>query len=331
MPTPRSVDVLVRAARLYYEQGLSQGEVARELQLSGSTVSRVLAAAREQGLVEIRIHDPRLVVTRSDQVEQQLVEAFGLTEARVGLIGEGISPETLVGKLAAGYFTEHANEMARVGLSWGQTIGQFVAEVPTFEPPARFTVLPLVGGLPTSDTASAGGTLIQSLAQRCGVRASRLMAPAVVESAATAAALRKESSIATALTEAATVDHAFVGIGSVGVGSSPAIVEAMRLSESERAQFEAAGPVGDMCGRFFDADGSAIGPPAADRVIGITLEELVRVPTVVGLAAGVAKAAGALAALRTGAVNVPIFDIRLACAVLDLHDRGRSDAGAPTL
>ncbi len=44
MAATRSIDTLVRAARLYYEEGLSQGEVARRMGLSGATVSRVLAA-----------------------------------------------------------------------------------------------------------------------------------------------------------------------------------------------------------------------------------------------------------------------------------------------
>ena len=81
MAAGRSLDTLVRAARLYYEDGLSQGEVARRLGLSGATVSRVLAQAREQGVVEVRIHDPRSPVQRVHEVERQLIERFGLTEA----------------------------------------------------------------------------------------------------------------------------------------------------------------------------------------------------------------------------------------------------------
>lgn len=92
MAAGRSLDTLVRAARLYYEDGLSQGEVARRLGLSGATVSRVLAQAREQGIVEVLIHDPRSPVQRVHEIEQQLIERFGLADARVG-VASGRAPE----------------------------------------------------------------------------------------------------------------------------------------------------------------------------------------------------------------------------------------------
>ena len=58
MPAPRDTALVVRAARLYHEQGRSQTEVAKELGLSRSNVSRILSQARERGIVEITIHDP---------------------------------------------------------------------------------------------------------------------------------------------------------------------------------------------------------------------------------------------------------------------------------
>lgn len=58
MPPKRSIDLLLRAARLYYVEGRSQREVAERLQLSRSAVSRIIIAAREQGIVEFRIEIP---------------------------------------------------------------------------------------------------------------------------------------------------------------------------------------------------------------------------------------------------------------------------------
>lgn len=55
MPQKRSIDLLLQAARLYYLEGCGQKEVAELLQLSPSAVSRIIIAAREQGIVEFRI------------------------------------------------------------------------------------------------------------------------------------------------------------------------------------------------------------------------------------------------------------------------------------
>ena len=315
MAAGRSLDTRVRAARLSYEDGLSQGEVARRLGLSGATVSRVLAQAREQGIVEVLIHDPRSPVQRVHEIEQQLIERFGLADARVGVASADTGALRLVGRLAADLFGERLGAMRTVGLSWGTTLEAFVAEVPHRVVPF-IKVLPLTGGNPGLDTASAGGTLVQALARRCGVSAGRLIAPAVVESPHTKAVLTSESGIKAALEVAATVDHAFVGIGTIGVRSSVTIVEDMRLNDAELAAFLAQKPAGDISGRFFDDSGVELGAPTSERIIGVTLDDLRSVPCVVGLAAGQEKARGVLGGLRTGVVNVLVVDLPLAQAVL---------------
>lgn len=315
MAATRSIDTLVKAARLYYEDGLSQGEVARVLGLSGATVSRVLASAREQGIVEVRINDPRSPVRRVPDLEQGLVEAFGLTEARVGAPTASADGLQSVGRLAADLFGERLSQMRKVGLSWGSTLEAFVAEVPERVVPL-LKVLPLAGGNPGLDMAGAGGTLVQALARRCGVQPSRFLAPAVVESPRTKQAITSESSIRTALDLASDVDHAFVGVGTLGVRSSVTIVEDMKLSQTELATFLAQKPAGDISGRFFDDDGVEVGPPTSERVIGVSLDDLRRVPCVVGLAAGQEKARGFRAALRTGVLDIVVLDVALAQAVL---------------
>ncbi len=315
MATTRSIDTLIRVARLYYEEGMSQGEVARTLGISGATVSRVLAAARDQGIVEVRIHDPRSPVQRVHEYEQELVQMFGLSEVRVGTSAGEASSFRLVGRLAADLFGERLSDMRQVGLSWGTTLEAFVAEVPQRVVPS-LAVYPMAGGNPGLDKASAGGTLVQALARRCGVEPGRLIAPAVVESPRTKEAIMSESGIKSALALAAQVDHAFVGIGTFGVRSSVTIVEDMLLTEAELGTFLAQKPAGDISGRFFDDNGIELGPPTSERVIGLTLDELRRVPCVVGMAAGHEKARGVLAGLRTGVLDVLVVDLPLAQAVL---------------
>ena len=61
---PRSVrdpvsdlEQLVRASRLYYELGETQGAIAEQLGVTRPQVSRLLKRARAEGIVEIRIID----------------------------------------------------------------------------------------------------------------------------------------------------------------------------------------------------------------------------------------------------------------------------------
>jgi lsr operon transcriptional repressor len=85
------------------------------------------------------------------------------------------------------------------------------------------------------------------------------------------------------------------------------------------AEFEALrdlGAVGDVSARFFDADGAPVLGAVDDRVIGLTLEQMRRIPTRVGIAGGAEKRLPLSTALRTGLVNVVVTDIDSARAVL---------------
>jgi len=88
------------------------------------------------------------------------------------------------------------------------------------------------------------------------------------------------------------------------------------LSASERKSFFAEGPVGDTCCRFFDAAGRAIRGVVHDRVLAVELDDLRRIPTVIGVATGPDKAPGVLGALRGELVDGLITDASLALALV---------------
>jgi DNA-binding transcriptional regulator LsrR (DeoR family) len=316
MPAPRSQDVLVRAARLYYLDDRSQGEVAKELGLSRSSVSRILAAAREQGVVEIRIHDPS-GLARVPDLEGALCEAFGVTSAVVVPRRRGQSPVDVVAQATARIFEDRVRGLGSLGLSWGNTVDRFVEHVDLEPINSGLVICPLVGGLP-SDAGPAGNTSLEQLAGKCGATSLRFDSPAVVESRQTWSAMNHESTILRAIERAAEVEAAFVGIGSYGVHNSRRVVSAMHLSEEESAQLAGQAPAGDICGRYYDLHGTSLGLPTAERVIGITLEQLRQVPEVIGLAGGVEKAPGVVGALRTGVLRGIVLDEDLARAVLNL-------------
>ena len=63
----RETELILQAARLYYEDELSQDQVAAKLNTSRSNVSRMLTSARRLGYVEIRVIAP---TSRHDYVAQ---------------------------------------------------------------------------------------------------------------------------------------------------------------------------------------------------------------------------------------------------------------------
>ena len=61
------------------------------------------------------------------------------------------------------------------------------------------------------------------------------------------------------------------------------------FSREERAELQRLGAVGDICFRFFNADGQPIKSPLMKRVIGIDLANLRACKRVVGVAGGAPK------------------------------------------
>ena len=254
MPAPRDTALVVRAARLYYEQGRSQTEVAQELGLSRSNVSRILTQARDRGIVEISIHDPDGPPRHHPAVEAALKARFSLREAHVVSAPRTPGLEA-VARQGAVVIAARAAQVRSIGVSWGQTVQRVVEQLETVRLRPAPRVLPLVGGHSALDQFESGESVLRVLASRLGARAEMLYAPAVLESATTVSTLRGESSIAAVLEAAAQVELAVVGLGSMGMHSSPHIVEQMALSEQEQAAFLAQRPVGDVCGWFVDAHG----------------------------------------------------------------------------
>jgi DNA-binding transcriptional regulator LsrR (DeoR family) len=80
------------------------------------------------------------------------------------------------------------------------------------------------------------------------------------------------------------------------------------FSREELEALQKDGAVGDICFRFYDAEGRPVKGAFDGRVIGIDLEGLRRVPRSVALCGGKRKFAAILGALRGRWVNTLVTD-----------------------
>jgi DNA-binding transcriptional regulator LsrR (DeoR family) len=205
-----------------------------------------------------------------------------------------------------------------VALSWGHTLQAMVRAVDGLSR-RDVQVVQLVGGLSALDSALTGQELVRELSERIGARHRYLHAPALFSSAEALTMMLHEQAIADALDVAKAADIAVVGIGAAGIGSSGALLDALNLSPAQRATFDACGPVGDICARFYDLSGREVRSVVAERVLAVSLDDVRAIPTVAGVAAGPEKAMGILGALHGRIVDVLICDQAAARTVL-AHD-----------
>ncbi len=131
-------------------------------------------------------------------------------------------------------------------------------------------------------------------------------------------ALMQSRNIKETLAHAKKVDVALVGIGSTS-SELYSLLRAGYVNEAEAQQIRTNGAVGDICAQHYSISGQWLDIELNRRAVGVGLEDLVRIETVIGVAGSSRKGAAILGALRGGYVNALITDDHAAQKVLALH------------
>ena len=313
----KRTNLLIQVARLYYEQGLTQEEVAQRIGLSRSNVSRLLTEARQRGIVEIRIHHPLPTVV---SLEAELKKRFRLQSAHVLWSGTRSTDMVLqgIGALAAEQLRHLLHDNMILGIGWGTALYETINGFRPM-PVARVQVVQMIGGIGAANPHIDGTELARRLAEALGGQFRYLHAPLIVESAALREALMQERNVRDALELARQADLALVGIGSVHPKVS-SLIRAGYLTEAELQDIARSGAVGDICSQHFDIHGHICDLELHQRIVGIDLPSLRKVKCVVAVAGWREKAPAILGALRGGFVDILVTDDHAAQEVLRLAD-----------
>lgn len=199
---------LARVSSLYFDQNMTQQEIADTTGITRTMVSRIIAEAREQGIVEIKVHFP----WRSKHLENELINKFGLQAARVMVMDTNSYSELLLGlgKLTAEYFTSVLHDNMSIGLSWGSAIQHMINALK----PRKMKgveVIQLIGASGLESNLSDGPLLAQLLTNRLNASCRYLHAPLIVENKIVRDALLEERSIKETIKRASQADIALVG------------------------------------------------------------------------------------------------------------------------
>jgi DNA-binding transcriptional regulator LsrR (DeoR family) len=317
-------ELLARIAHRSYIDGRTQEEIGQEFGLSRPKVQRLLERARQSGVVDIHIEAPPGL---NLELEAELVEAFQLADAIVSPgRADPAAQREAVARSAARYLERRLRDDTVVAVGHGRDTG----EVPRFFRPSRR--LPVVfasamGGSPRVDNPTNPNEICRSLADRCGGRAESLYAPAYVESVEMRDRLLEQEAVAQTLDVAARASVALVGIGGTDDGCT--MVRSGCLSLEEIAWLRDRGAVGDILGNYVDLRGKLLVAPHSERLIALSIEDLLRIDTVVAVASEAEKPRAILGALRAGVIDVLIVDEGNARVVLELGRETPLDDALP--
>lgn len=311
------LELLSEVARLYYDNNMTQSEIAKQVHTSRSTVSRLLQEAREKKIVEITIH---YQWDRAPQLEQQLLNRFNLKDIRVLETRGRQDEQTIrgVGLLAARFLQSKITEHTILGMSWGRTVYNTV-EMLKPEKNLPIKVVQLFGAAIPKSNAD-GSDLVRRFAAKYRGESYYIHAPLSVGSQEAKSALIRNPHIKETLMLAEKADIILTGIGSLESSFSPSQTWLSYLSKEEVSMIRKLGAVGHICAYHFDKTGHVLDISHHQSIIGVDIDLLKRVPLVVGVASGQEKANAVLGALNGKLINVLITDEITAQLVLNIAD-----------
>jgi DNA-binding transcriptional regulator LsrR (DeoR family) len=299
--------LVVRVARMYYEWGKKQSEIAEQLGLSQATVSRLLNQAKEAGIIRISVAVPPGLFT---ELEEDLVQRYSLRDAVV--VECSSEDERVIQReigAAAAYHIESVirpNEVIGIS-SWSATLLALVDAMRPISKKNDVHVVQILGGIGNPQAESHANRLTSRFADLVGGTPVYLMAPGIVGSEASRQILLSDPYIQRTVDYFDRMSTALVGIGSIE--PSRLLADSGNIfSLAELDLIRKLGGVGDILLRFFNAKGDPIDTSLDARVVSMRLDQLKKVDRSIGVAGGKRKYAAIQGALQGGWINILVTD-----------------------
>ncbi|MCA8878392.1 MAG: sugar-binding transcriptional regulator [Rhodobacteraceae bacterium] len=312
MPTPDvSAELKTRIAWLYHVEGMTQDEIARELGLNRARVLRILANARQDGTVQIRVTTKLshcVALAQALQKRWNLKQAIVIPEPQ-----DEAHINAIVGAELGAYLSQNVEADMTIGLGWGMTLSAGLAAI---EPRAEsgIRVVSLLGGL-TKVSSVNPSEFAWRVADKLSAECFLMAAPVFAPSAEVREALMNHSGIEEILRRTKHLDMAIISVGDLTPHSI--FREYGLLSREEIVSLEAAGAIGDILCRFVDAEGEVVDHPVNDRVLAVHPRDLRDTRQIVLASGGWQKLAAIRAALKGLRPTVLITNERVAERLAD--------------
>lgn len=297
--------MLIKIVRAYYEAGLTQQEIADKYGLSRIKVSRLLAKALRERIVQIKINIP---LRKYANLEHHVEVKYGLKDVLIVECKTDHPDELIksIGIAAADYLNSILQGNEIIGLSWGQTLLKMVDALSPDNLPG-LQVVQMLGGLGEPETEFHGADLTRRMAQNFGTRPRLIHAPGIVKSKEICRELTHDIQVRSTLELAAQADIAVVGIGLFGPGSH-LLKNRNILSKEDIELLTSLHVAGDISFRFFNDKGQYVNSEIDERIVGLTSEQVNKIPRIIGIAGGQNKLKTIHAALKGKLVHVLITD-----------------------
>jgi deoxyribonucleoside regulator len=317
-------ELIIKVARMYYEDELKQNNIADNLNLTQSQVSVMLKEAKQKGFIKINIAPPI-----HQDLQQELISRYPhLIEAIIVDCQDDANLKTEIGKAAAKYFEQNVRNEDVIAISCGTTIGSMINRMTA----DKYSILEVAPLIVTGVGRMVGWTPVSLVAKllsnynRPGVIGYGYQPPPFTD--------QKEGEIGTkdyyldntyvkkALEKAIDADITFIGIGLIS--KKHKAFEFSRFLEDhqlEHTVYDSAA-IGEICYQPFDKNGRVLiedeqFEALRNCFIYVPVQKLIEKADsdyyrVVAVAGGKAKETVIRTSLKMKCYNVLICDIAVA-------------------
>ncbi len=326
MVIPYSDQQLIVAARLYFVDEQSQAEIAKFIGVSQSKVSRMLALARERGLVHISVpeYEPR-----NQELERSLKDALGVDSVVIRSV-VGLTPPQLrqtIGYFAAPIVQQWLRPHTTVLFAGGRSVLPLALNMKPPEGNFGVRFAEAMGHIDSTPGPYDAEEICRHLARTWRGSVLTMNAPLLFPDRDSCERFLKMKQIQQAMDALTRADIIFVGVGNL---DDSVIIDRRVFNNEDFAVLRTAGATGELLGRFYDSRGQECLTPLRHRIMSLPLAKLRGIPKRVGVIAGRERTAAILAAIRGALLNTLIVDDVGAAALLqdekatDGKNRGRS-------
>ena len=304
------MEQLLAVAKMYYEQGLTQQEIAEKVFLSRSHVSRMLKEARALGIVEIIIRSP---FENHVSLEISLAERFGMEKILVAYT-ENTGPReefNSVCSMGASYLNSILTNRSVLAVSKGKTVAATIGALKPSKTLPDMRFVQLAGSMESINPDIDEMFILQRVAALYGCDCKRLLVPYLLDDEESKALICRHSATREVLRCHKDVNTFISGVDTM-------LYWAERMDEKDVHPLMNQGAVGCMWGYFFDINGNIIDTPLYNRMIIPDRSIFQSAQTRICIASDRFKDKAILGALRGGMCNVLITNSKIASQILNL-------------
>lgn len=313
MDTKHQIKQAVTISRLYYLEGATQAQIAKQLNLSRPTISRALQYARDNNIVNIQVNDP---LSNVDDLRAQLQRKYQLDDvviADVGPTGNYQEDLDLLGQAAAAYLPQIIQDNDTIGISWGRTLAAVARHL---QPSDRKNVqVVYLKGTVANSTHNNFVVEVTKHFNACyHTQAEILPLPVIFDNQDIKKMVVKDRFIHSILTAAQQAQVALFTVGTTAPDAT--LFELGYLNKKEIAKLQKES-VGDIVSQFVDADGQIVDPALTARTVALPIDQLKEKRQAVLVAGGMAKLPAIRAALAGRYANILVTDTNVALHLID--------------